>query len=703
MRSRDIASPDIRPEQILGVLRNSRRPLTPRDITLALGLPSGLQKLVSRSLKVLVREDKAVRLHGHRFSLSPGSDLITGTLSCVPSGNGYLIPDSPGEPDVFVPARRLGDAMHGDRVIVRVQGLYRGKREGAVTEVLEKRTHTIVGRLLRDRGILWLEPSDERYVRRFVVQGKPDEESPPDGVLAACRITRYPKRDSEPVCRIAAVFDGLPDVASITRFIHYKYSLPFRFRTHPEPLRDLTVEDHGALRRVDLSRVRHVTIDGEEARDFDDAVAIVREPKGWRLYVSIADVSHFVPQSSALDLQAYERGTSVYFPGTVTPMLPKALSNDICSLKPGEERHTMTVEMLLGKDGRVMETRFYPSTIRSAARLTYRIVEGSLANGIAIPGDGQGDLARDIELMGEIATILKERRLKRGALDFDLPEPDVILDIEGGVSNIVRSERLFAHSIIEEFMIAANEAVASRLQALGLPALFRIHEEPDQENMKSMEMLLKRVGMDRRKSPRGKHAFQDILAKAEGTEIQFYVNRVLLRSLKQARYSAVNRGHFGLASDCYLHFTSPIRRYPDLVCHRALKAHLAGQKPPYPEKELEAMAAHLSQRERLAMDAERELEDRVRILFMKERVGEVFNGIISHVNLRAVYVELSDVFVEGMIPLSDLPGDSFFFEEGRFRVIGRRTRKIYQVGDRIRIKVVFADVEEKRLLFAPLR
>jgi ribonuclease R len=703
MRSRDITPADVSPEQILGFLRDARRPLSPRDIALALDLPAGSQKLVNRSLKTLTRNGKAIRLHGHRFALAPASDLVTGTLSCVRSGNGYLLPDNPGEADVFIPAHRLGEAMHGDRVAVSLKGRSRGKREGTVEKVLEKRTRTIVGRLLKERGMLWLEPSDERYGRRFAVEGKGDQGAPPDGHLAACRITRHPHRGSEPACRLITVFDGLPDVPSITRFIHYKYSLPFRFRTHPAAMMDLVPEGPADPRRVNLSGIRHVTIDGEEARDFDDAVAVVREAKGWRLYVSIADVSHFVAQGSPLDNQAYERGTSVYFPGTVTPMLPKVLSNDACSLKPGEERLTMTVEMVLGRDGRTMATRFYPSTIRSAARLTYRAVERNLVDGAAIPGDGQGDLARDIEPMAELATALKERRLKRGALDFDLPEPDVILDIEGGVSDIVRSERLFAHSIIEEFMIAANEAVASHLEESGLPALFRIHEEPDRENVKTLEMLLKRAGMDRKKSPRSKHTFQDILAKAEGTDIQFYVHRVLLRSLKQARYSAVNRGHFGLASDCYLHFTSPIRRYPDLVCHRVLKALCAGRKPPYSEKELESMAAHLSQRERIAMEAERELEDRVRILFMRQRLGDVFSGIISHVSPRAVFVELFDVFVEGIIPLTDLPGDFFQFEEGRFRVVGRRTRRVFQVGDRVRIKVAAADVEERLLLFNLLR
>jgi ribonuclease R len=309
------------------------------------------------------------------------------------------------------------------------------------------------------------------------------------------------------------------------------------------------------------------------------------------------------------------------------------------------------------------------------------------------------DLLRDLEHMAELALLLKEKREKRGSLDFDLPEPEVILDIEGGVKNIIRSERLFSHQIIEEFMVAANEAVACFLRDNKRPAIFRIHEPPEKEKLKDIEKLINTLPIERKRPPGG-YFLQSILQRARGTDYEFFVNRVLLRSLKQARYSASNKGHFGLASDCYLHFTSPIRRYPDLVCHRSLKN--AHKDSPYSEEDYEKMAAHLSEKERVAMEVERELEDRIRILFMKDKVGNVYHGIISHITSYGFFVELSEIFVEGLVLLADLSNDYYHFEEEKFRLIGKRTRKIYRIGDRIKIKVVMAEAETNRLHFIPV-
>jgi ribonuclease R len=303
--------------------------------------------------------------------------------------------------------------------------------------------------------------------------------------------------------------------------------------------------------------------------------------------------------------------------------------------------------------------------------------------------------------MGELAALLSEKREKRGSLDFDLPEPDVILNIEGGIQNILRAERLFSHRIIEEFMIAANEAVANLLAENNINTMYRIHEPPDAEKLKDMERLLQALSIGyNKRGRRNIMGLQSILRNVEGTSYEFLVNRVLLRSMKQARYSSQNKGHFGLASDCYLHFTSPIRRYPDLVCHRALKSLIANDGKTYSQKELEPMANYLSERERLAMEAEREIEDRIRVLFMKEKVGETYDGIISHIASFGFFVELNDVFVEGLVLLNTLYDDYYHFEEERFRLVGRRSRKIYRVGDKVNVRITLADVEKNQLHFA---
>ncbi len=443
-----------------------------------------------------------------------------------------------------------------------------------------------------------------------------------------------------------------------------------------------------------------MTIDGEFAKDFDDAVFVEKTGHRFILHVSIADVSHYVRPSSSMDEEAYERGTSVYFPGSVIPMLPKELSNGICSLNPHVERLALTARLEYDTSGNLLETSFHKSIIKSARRLTYRNVEDALVKEKEAAREELKDLLPDLERMGELAAILKRRREEAGGLDFDLPEPEVVLDMEGGVKDILRSERLFSQSIIEEFMVAANEAVAIFIEGRKVPSLYRIHEPPDREKLHDFQKLLQTLSVEYKKDSKGQMPLQSILHRVQNKDYEFLINRILLRSMKQAKYSALNKGHFGLALTSYTHFTSPIRRYPDLVCHRALKSILEGSAIPYPEQELERMSTHLSDRERVAMEAERELEDRVRVLFMKEKIGEEFDGVISHITSYGFFVELFDVFVEGIVLLSSLYDDYYAFQEDKFRLVGRRTRKIYRIGDHVRVRIVLADVETKRLHFA---
>lgn len=491
----------------------------------------------------------------------------------------------------------------------------------------------------------------------------------------------------------------LESVSDIIDFAYKQYNLSPRFkRAVYEELNDPIIH-LDRIKRVDLRDKDHITIDGEFAKDFDDAVAIEKTKEGYILYVSIADVSSYVALNTETDKEALKRGTSIYFPARVIPMLPKQLSDDLCSLKPHKDRRTMTVEILFDRIGGIRDKRFYPSVIKSRARLTYRKVEDAIINMEPHIKGIPKDIETKLEHMGELTEIIAEKRKRRGSLDFDLPEPEITIDMEGGIKDVLRSERLFSHRIIEEFMIAANEAVASLLAERKIPAIYRVHEPPDPERLFDVERLLNSLGINIKISIKDGNHLQYILEKAKKTPYEFLINRAVLRSMKQARYSAKITGHFGLASDCYLHFTSPIRRYPDLICHRALKHLLVRTSYPYNEKQLEVMANHLSERERLAMEAEREVEDRIRILFMKERIGDVYEGIISHVAPFGLFVELKDVFVEGLILLSEIHDDYYIFQEDRFRVIGRRNKRVYRIGDMVKIRVIKADVEAKRLYF----
>jgi ribonuclease R len=682
---------------LLSLLRKERRPLSFSELAEVLSLGRKEHRGLKALVKDMERRGLIVNLRKGRIGLSGEMDLVTGTLWCSRGGNGFVIPDHAGERDLFISGRSLGPALHGDRVVARVEHRAQGKKEGAIIKVLGRRLRHVVGRVNRRGGVLFLTPTDERVLPAFVVEDTARSRALRNGDLAAGRITAFPGEGAPPACRVAATLGSLDTVASIERFITYAHSLPTRFPgVVNSEAREAAALPPGPG-RTDLRGLRHVTIDGEFARDFDDAVAIERQNGGFVLSVSIADVAHFVAKGSALDSDAYGRGTSIYFPGSVTPMLPTALSNGACSLNPGEPRPAVTARLSFGGDGQLGDARFFPSLIASSARLTYHLVEEAVVKDSADAQEHCAGSLPDLRAMAELATILRDRRQQRGSLDFDLPEPEVILDIKGGLHDIVRSERLFAHAIIEEFMIAANEAVAQFLEREQVPAIFRIHEPPERVKLEGLEALLKGLSIFRGRLTASR--LQSVLGDVRKTEYEFIVNRTLLRSLKQARYAAANGGHFGLASPSYLHFTSPIRRYPDLVCHRMLKAFLSGDPLPYEPDDLEVMASHLSERERMAMEAERDMEDRIRILFMRDKLGEVFDGVISNVTSYGVFVELSDVFVEGVVLFSDLADDYYHLQEEKFRVVGRRTGKSYRLGDTVRVKVAAADVEEKRLNF----
>lgn len=695
-------------EEVLAFIREQGGSTPFRDMMQAFGVTKAHRLGFKQFVDQLVSAGDLVKQRGNRYAVPSEETVVRGRLVTHREGYGFVAPEGGGD-DVYVPARYLGGNLHGDVVEVRVESFKRGgKKEGRIIRTIERGLKRIVGRFDTAGGVGFVQPDDTRIIRDIAVPQKAWAGAR-SGQVVVAELTAWPTERKKAEGRIVEVlgFPDDPEVEVLT--IIRKHDLPFEFpvdvlteaRSTPQQVR------RGDLaKRVDLRERLTVTIDGETARDFDDAVSVQREKGGdIRLWVSIADVSHYVKPGSALDREAYLRGTSVYFPDRCIPMLPEELSNGICSLNPQVERLTLTAEMLFTRNGAMKASSFYPSVVRSAARLTYTTVRKVLVDGDPEAIRANRHLVDDLEVMKELALRLMEKRKKRGSIDFDLPEPQIVLDLQGEMVDIVRSERNLAHRIIEEFMLAANEAVASHIEERGVPSLYRVHEPPDPAKLTDFQEFIFNFGyvfrMDGdRVDP---HELQRLIDEAEGKPEERMINEVLLRCMKQARYSHENLGHFGLAARCYTHFTSPIRRYPDLVVHRILKDILAGAVT---EKEQERLAAALpetaeqtSRRERLAMEAEREIVALKKAQFMKERVGETFEGYITGVSSFGFFVELIDLFVEGMVHVSTLANDFYRYEEKRHSLVGERTKETFRIGDRVSVLVAAVSIERRQVEF----
>ncbi len=682
-----------------------------RDLMKAFGIGKADRGLFKEFINDLVDQGVLVRMPKRLFALAaPGSTVaaIVGKLTAHRDGYGFVIPDDGGE-DVFIPARYLRENMHGDRVEVRVVLNKRGgKREGRIVRTVEHGFSRIVGRFEKLPNGGRVLP-DELRITQDIWIAAGDTGGAQDREVVVAEITAYPTAVSGIAGRIIEVLGQADDPEVEVQLIIRKYDLPNIFppavlveaqAVAPE----VAVTDLQG--RTDLRNRLTVTIDGETAKDFDDAVAVQQESDGTiRLWVSIADVSHYVKLGSPLDQEAYLRGTSVYFPDRCIPMLPEELSNGICSLNPQVDRLTMTAEMLFDRAGELQQTNFYPSVIRSAARLTYTIVRKILVDHEPEALSAHSGLVADLEIMEELASRLTAKRRSRGSIDFDLPEPQIVLDLQGQTEAIIRAERNLAHKIIEEFMLAANEAVASHIEKREIPSLYRIHEPPELVKLQDFQEFIFNFGYELRLSGDKVEPaeFQRILDQAEGKPEERMINEVLLRCMKQARYAAENLGHFGLAAASYTHFTSPIRRYPDLVIHRILKQVITG-KIKARDKELLAeklpeTAVHTSRRERVAMEAEREIVELKKMQFMRDKVGEEYDGIITGVAHFGMFVELIELFVEGMVPVTSLKLDYYQFLEKQHALIGERSRTQYRIGDQVRVRVAAVSLEKKQVEF----
>ena len=690
-------------EFILQVMADDGSPLPPERLMGMLGIEEDEADHFARRLQAMARAGQILVNRRGALCIAEKLELVPGMVQGHPEGYGFFIPDA-GDGDMFLSHAEMSKTMHGDRVMARRTGVdRRGRLEGEIVEVLEHRTERVVGRLVVEHGVTMVVPADRRLAHDIVIPAG-EAAKAQAGQIVTVRIVQHPAKFSPPIGQIVEVLGDATDPGMEIEIAVRKHQVPHEFPADAEaqaakvPQKVLKKDFKG---REDLRELPLVTIDGEAARDFDDAVYCERQGKGFKLYVAIADVSHYVRPGDPLDREAAERGNSVYFPRRVIPMLPEALSNGICSLNPGVERLCMCCEMDINARGDVVRYSFYPAVMLSKARLTYTDVWEALSAPDSAAAQRLEPLLPQLRALDALFRVLVKARARRGAIDFETIETRMEFDDEGKIRAIHRVERNDAHRIIEECMLAANVCASDFLQSQGHPALYRIHEGPTPEKLERLREFLAEFGLQLGggESPRAKD-YAKLLASIQSRPDVQLLQTVMLRSLQQAVYSPEALGHFGLAYETYTHFTSPIRRYPDLIVHRAIRAVLAGSR--YDGVDLGELGRHCSMTERRADDASRDVEAWLKCYYMRERVGEVFDGTVSGVAAFGVFVALDTVYVEGMIHVSELGNDYFQFDAARHQMLGERTGQRYRLGDRLRVKLVRVDMDRSRLDFVPV-
>lgn len=700
---------------------DSYRPLTLPELMAALGVPRKEESAFRALLGELEEDGLIVRTRYERYGLPERMNLMVGTFQGHERGFGFVVPVQPGQEDLFIAPNAMGGAMHGDRVVARRGARVREGRqpEGEVIRVLRRANRRLVGTLERERGYGFVTP-DERRIPGGVYIPQSALGKARSGEKVVVEVTRWPERRRSAEGRVAERLGqaGDPGVDILSVIHRFGLSLDFPPESAQQAAAVPAVVGAADLAgRRDLRHLLTVTIDGEDARDFDDAVSLERlgdGPARWRLGVHIADVSHYVAENSPLDREARERATSVYLVDRVVPMLPFELSHGICSLNPGVDRLTVSAFLDFDPEGVPVKHELWKSVIRSRARLTYnavwRVIDADEPIPAAAPSVVLAATPAELDAlagvlgdMKALALRLRERRLRRGGIDFDLPEAKVVVDASGRPLEVRRAERNLAHQLIEEFMLAANETVAAHCARREAPFIYRIHEEPAEEKVESLADLLRALGVPFRPGKREPRDFQQVLEGIKGRPEEALVSTVMLRSMKQARYATRNEGHFGLAADHYCHFTSPIRRYPDLVVHRVLKdmiprGGMPAQRAERLERDLPQVADHASQRERLAAEAEQETVKLKMAEYMTGRVGETFAAIISGVVPFGFFVQL-DNLVEGLVHVSSMGDDYYQFDEKAFTLIGQRTGRRYRLGDRVTVRVARASAADRSVDF----
>jgi len=711
-------------EEILTQLRErAHYPATARDLARILKVPREQRATFTRHLKALVTEGELVQVRGNRLGLPEKMDLVVGRLQVNPAGFGFVTAerksDGDEQADIYIPAFALAEAMHGDTVVARVEKHTEKGLEGRLVKILERAHERVVGRFEVDAsGLGYVVPFDRRLVTDVQIPtGQASSAEPGDMVVVS--MTRWPSATRGPAGTVSEVLGRIDQPGVDTQIIIRKYGIP---DAHPPEVvaeaRAIgsAVREQDIKGRTDFRSVTTVTIDGEHARDFDDAITLERLPNGhYWLGVHIADVSHYVQEGSALDEEAYARGTSVYFTERAVHMFPHELATGLCSLNPHVDRLVQSCLMEVDRRGHVVRYEMHDGVINSDERMTYTDVNAILT------GEGEAAAARArygplipfFSLMEELFGVLNTRRRRRGAIDFDLPEAEVVLGADGLIDAIVASERNIAHRLIEEFMLLANETVAAHLVTHGVPSLHRVHESPDSQKVADFEAFIAPLGYSLAATG---HAlkpvhFQRLIDRMKGTPEERPIAALMLRTMQKARYDAVSLGHFGLAAEHYTHFTSPIRRYPDLVVHRMLRQSrrgtFASDRPavlPLGESRLEQLAEELpetarqsSEMERRADEAERELLQWKKVRFMADKVGDEYEGFVTGVAPFGLFVELVEHYVEGLVHVSSMADDYYRFVEQQHALYGENTKKTYRLGAKVRVQVVRVDLERRQI------
>ncbi len=724
-------------EEILAVFRDAAESLDAAALAHALDVQPAAQEVLGRRLNAMERDGQIRSDRSGTYMLADHSAFVAGKVSAHRDGFGFVIPDEPG-PDLFLSDREMQKVLHGDRVMARVTGMdRRGRPEGSIVEVVQRANTHIIGRLLNEEGAWIVSPEDQRIAQDVIVTGPTGNARA--GQIVSVELLEQPGRFQKPTGRIVEVLGELDDPGMEIEIAVRKFGVPHIFS--PAALKQAgrlpnEVIDADLADRVDLRDVPLVTIDGEDARDFDDAVycepVTIKGVNSFRLLVAIADVSHYVKPNDSLDADAIERSTSVYFPRRVIPMLPEKLSNGLCSLNPAVDRCTLVCDMVVSQDGEVTAYQFYPAVMHSAARMTYNEVADILADENGEQAKNRPGIVPHLQHLNQVFRALLKARQERGAIDFETTETYIVCNALGKIEKIIPRTRNDAHRLIEECMLSANVCAADFLLRHKHPGTFRIHATPTEEKLNQLRTFLKQVGLNlaggNKPSARDYAAVMQQIKERPDAQL---LQTMMLRSMQQAVYSPDNVGHFGLAFEAYAHFTSPIRRYPDLLTHRAIKAILLGKKyepkgidlaklnttqsnsarkqaakdkadgkAPKNEKDLtiwDALGVHCSANERRADEASRDVENWLKCFFMQDKIGEEYTGTIAGVTTFGIFVQLDELFVEGLVHVTELGADYFQYDEARHVLRGERTGQSYGLTDKVTVKVARVDLESRKI------